>query len=126
MFSLFSQKDVSGSEITGELADTIELWPGPRFVFPLLSWLHEEGSIERVQFEEGYLKRFSLTQPGNVLLTEYELRRDVFRKRFFSTRFFNLNLIQGIIKISKASERLLLTVGGMPPYIEKHEPRGLS
>ncbi len=126
MFSLFSQKDVSGSKITGEPKDTIDLWPSPRVVFPLLSRLHEERCIEKVQFEEGYLKRFSLTQPGNVLLTEYELRRDVFRKRFFSTRFFNLNLIQGNIKVSKASERLLLTVEGLPHYLEKHEPRGLS
>ena len=93
LFSLFSQKDVSGSEISGEFRDTIDLWSSPRSVFPLLSWLYEEGGIKRIQFEEGYLKRFSLTQPGNVLLMEYELRRDVFRKRFFSTRFFNLNQI---------------------------------
>lgn len=108
--NIFSQKYVSGSKITGEFVDTIELWSNPRVVFPFLSRLQKEGSIERIQLEEGYLKRFSLMQPGNVFLTEYELLRDVFRKRFFSKRFFNLNLIQVNIKISKASKRLLPTV----------------
>ncbi len=36
-------------------------------VFPFVSRLYEEGSIERIQFEKRYFKRFSLIRPGNVL-----------------------------------------------------------
>ena len=112
---------MSGSEIMDEFEDRTKWRPSSGSVYPLLSRLHEKGFIKRLQSEEVYLKRFTLTQQGRNLLKEYEMQRGDLQKRFFSTRLLGLNLIQDNIQMFGASIRLLQAVEDLRPHLEKGE-----
>jgi DNA-binding PadR family transcriptional regulator len=86
-----SQKPMSGSE----LMDAIEqhtggFWkPSPGSIYPLLSWLQDNGRIKELPVENG-LKRYDLTESGKALLEEQKMiRRQVGEKGGFSPAFFD-------------------------------------
>lgn len=87
-----SEQPMSGSE----LMDTIEKqtggnWkPSPGSIYPLLSWLQDNGYIKELPTENG-LKRYELTQSGRDLLEEQRKIREKFTQEggFFASPFFD-------------------------------------
>ena len=61
-----SQKPMSGPEIMEEIQkQTGSFWkPSPGSIYPLLSWLQDNGCIKELPLENG-LKGYELTESGN-------------------------------------------------------------
>ena len=76
------EKPMSGSEIIGEIEKrTNGHWkPSPGSVYPLLSWLQDNGYVEELPTDQNGLKRYQLTQNGKNLLEEQKKIRTNFRK----------------------------------------------
>ncbi len=87
VLKLLSEKPLSGSEIMGEVESmTGGHWkPSPGSIYPLISWLQDEGYIKEVPTEEAGMKRYTLTDQGKTFLDEHVKRKEELRKRF---RFF--------------------------------------
>jgi len=76
-----SEKPMSGSELMEEIEKhTGGFWkPSPGSIYPLLSWLQDNGYIKEVPAENG-LKRYELTVSGKSLLEEQKKIRKKFRE----------------------------------------------
>ncbi len=100
-----SEKPMSGSEITDEIAKrTGGFWkPSPGSIYPLLARLQEKGYINELATEDG-LKRYELTNQGKTLLAEEEEVRRKFRQEvgFLPGSFFDSFLMK--IPVEKATE----------------------
>ena len=87
-----SEKAMSGSEIMEEIQkQTGGFWkPSPGSIYPLLSWLQDNGCIKELPMENG-LKRYELTDGGKALLEEQKKIRKKFREEvgFLPAPFFD-------------------------------------
>ena len=92
-----SQKPMSGSELMGEIErHTGGFWkPSPGSIYPLLSWLQDNGYIKELPVENG-LKRYELTESGKALLDEQKQIRKKFREEvgFLPAPFFDSFLMK--------------------------------
>ena len=92
-----SEKAMSGSEIMDEIEKhTGGFWkPSPGSIYPLLSWLQDNGYIKELPTENG-LKRYELTENGKSLLEEQKKIRKKFREEvgFLPTPFFDTFLMR--------------------------------
>lgn len=72
VLELLSKKPMSGSEIMSEVEGrTGGSWrPSPGSIYPLLTWLQDEGYIIEVPSQEDGMKRYTLTDKGKSLLEE--------------------------------------------------------
>ena len=70
---LLSEKNLSGAEIMEEIESrSLGLWkPSPGAIYPLLSWLSDEGYV-KVVGDEGGVKRYTLTDKGREFLDKYK------------------------------------------------------
>jgi len=87
-----SQKPMSGSELMDDIErHTGGFWkPSPGSIYPLLSWLQDNGYIKDLPAENG-LKRYELTESGKSLLDEQKKIRKKFREEvgFLPAPFFD-------------------------------------
>lgn len=67
-----SEKPMSGSEIINEIeARTNGRWkPSPGSIYPLLSWLQDNGHVKELPTDQSGMKRHELTDSGRALLNE--------------------------------------------------------
>jgi DNA-binding PadR family transcriptional regulator len=67
-----SEKPMSGSEIINEIeAKTNGRWkPSPGSIYPLLSWLQDNGHVKELPTDQSGMKRYEPTDSGRVLLSE--------------------------------------------------------
>ena len=88
---LLMEKPCSGSEIMDEVEKkTGGCWrPGPGSIYPMLSWLQDEGYIKEVSTREVGVKRYSITEKGKKLLEEQRRIRGEFERKFFGMPFFS-------------------------------------
>jgi len=70
---ILKEKPMSGSEIIEIIRNgTDGRWePSPGSIYPLLSWLKENGYAEEVPTEESGIKRYGLTEKGEKLFEEH-------------------------------------------------------
>ena len=87
VLKLLSEKPMAGSEIINEIEkSTNGCWkPSPGSIYPLISWLQEEGYIEETTEKEAGIKRYTLTDKGKAFLEEHIKKKEELRKRL---RFF--------------------------------------
>jgi len=92
-----SQKPMSGSELMDDIErHTGGFWkPSPGSIYPLLSWLQDNGYIKELPAENG-LKRYELTESGKSLLDEQKMIRKKFREEvgFLPAPFFDSFLMK--------------------------------
>ena len=69
-----SQKPMSGSELMDDIErHTGGCWkPSPGSIYPLLSWLQDNGYVKELPVENG-LKRYELAETGKLLLDDSSL-----------------------------------------------------
>jgi len=100
-----SHKPMSGSELMEDIEKhTGGFWkPSPGSIYPLLSWLQDNGHIKELPVENG-LKRYELTESGKVLLEEQKKIRKHVREEvgFLPAPFFDSFLMK--IPPEKTSE----------------------
>lgn len=74
VFKLLKAKPMSGSEIMNEIEEqTGGQWkPSPGSVYPLLTWLRENGYAEELPRETSGIKRYILTEKGAKFFEEHE------------------------------------------------------
>lgn len=67
-----SQKPMSGSEIIDEIEKrTNGRWkPSPGSIYPLLSWLQDNGHVKELPSEQSGMKRYELMDSGKTLLEQ--------------------------------------------------------
>jgi DNA-binding PadR family transcriptional regulator len=86
-----NEKPMSGSELMDQIEKhTGGAWkPSPGSIYPLLSWLQDNGYIKELPTENG-LKRYELTKSGKELLEDQtKVRRKVREEGgFFAEPFF--------------------------------------
>ena len=72
VLELLGEKPMSGSELMSEIEDrTGGLWrPSPGSIYPLLTWLLDEGYVRETPPEGNGMKRYALTDKGKMLLEE--------------------------------------------------------
>ena len=83
LLKMLSEKPMSGSEIMSEIEkQTNGYWkPSPGSIYPLLSWLQDQGYIkESVQQEPG-IRRYALTEQGKGFLEEESKTRKELDRR---------------------------------------------
>jgi len=110
-----SQKPMSGSELMENIErNTGGFWkPSPGSIYPLLSWLQDNGYIKELPVENG-LKRYELTESGKLLLDEQKKIRKKFQEEvgFLPTPFFDSFLMkippEKNAEIRKAVKRLAI------------------
>lgn len=92
-----NEKPMSGSELMNQIEkNTGERWkPSPGSIYPLLSWLQDNGYVKELPTENG-LKRYELTQNGKDFLEEQRKIRNKFREEggFFAEPFFGRFFMQ--------------------------------
>jgi DNA-binding PadR family transcriptional regulator len=92
-----NEKPMSGSEIMNEIEkQAAGFWkPSPGSIYPLLSWLRDNGSVKELPTENG-LKRYELTENGKALLAEQRKIRKQLREEvgFLPAPFFDNMLIK--------------------------------
>ena len=92
VLELLNEKPLSGSEIISEIEKrTNGLWkPSPGSVYPLLSWLQDNGYIKEVPAEESGIKRYTLTDEGKKILEEQRKIRGQLKDKakFFAPPYF--------------------------------------
>jgi DNA-binding PadR family transcriptional regulator len=92
-----SQKPMSGSELMESIErHTGGFWkPSPGSIYPLLSWLQDNGYIKELPVENG-LKRYELTENGKSLLDEQKKIRKQVREEvgFLPAPFFDSFLMK--------------------------------
>ena len=92
-----NEKPMSGSEIMTDIeGQTGGFWkPSPGSIYPLLSWLQDNGHVKELPMENG-LKRYELTEKGKTLLFEQRKIRKHLREEvgFLPAPFFDSFLIK--------------------------------
>lgn len=90
-----SQKSMSGSEIIDEIEKRTDgRWkPSPGSIYPLLSWLQDNGHVKELPSDQSGMKRYELTDSGKTLLEqqrtiieEQERMIDLQKKSFMKFR----------------------------------------
>ena len=86
VFKLLKDKSMSGSEIMEEIEkQTGGQWkPSPGSVYPLLTWLRENGYAEELPKEVTGIKRYVLTEKGANFFEEHANFEDKLRKKMGS------------------------------------------
>jgi DNA-binding PadR family transcriptional regulator len=86
VLKLLKDKPMSGSEIMEEVKkQTGGQWkPSPGSVYPLLTWLRENGYAEELPREVTGIKRYMLTEKGAKLFEEHANFEDKLRKKIGS------------------------------------------
>jgi len=86
VFKLLKDKPMSGSEIMEEVEkQTGGQWkPSPGSVYPLLTWLRENGYAEELPREVTGIKRYMLTEKGAKFFEEHANFEDKLRKKIGS------------------------------------------
>src|SRR3972149_12105531 len=110
-----SEKSMSGSELMDEIEKhTGGFWkPSPGSIYPLLSWLQDNGYIKELPLENG-LKRYELTESGKALLEEQKKIRKKFREEvgFTPAPFFDSLLMrippEKMVEIRDSMRRLAI------------------
>jgi DNA-binding PadR family transcriptional regulator len=86
-----SEKPMSGSEIMDDIGNrTNGRWrPSPGSIYPLLAWLQDNGHVKEMPSDQSGLKRYELTDKGEVLLEEQKKVKKGFEKeaKFFAPPF---------------------------------------
>jgi DNA-binding PadR family transcriptional regulator len=86
-----NEKPMSGSELMEQIEKhTGGSWkPSPGSIYPLLSWLQDNGYVKELPTENG-LKRYELAQTGKAFLEEQTTVRKKFREEagFLTEPFF--------------------------------------
>lgn len=99
VLELLNEKPLSGSEIISEIEKrTNGCWkPSPGSVYPLLTWLQDNGCIKEVPTEESGIKRYTLTDKGKQLLEEqrkiklqFRIGRKIFVPPLFSSLWIRI------------------------------------
>jgi len=111
-----NQKPMSGSELMEDIErHTGGCWkPSPGSIYPLLSWLQDNGHIKELPVENG-LKRYELTESGKALLEEQKKIRKKFREEgsFLPAPFFDSFLMkippEKTTEIHKSLKQLTIT-----------------
>jgi len=111
-----SQKPMSGSELMDDIErHTGGFWkPSPGSIYPLLSWLQDNGYIKELPVENG-LKRYELTESGEALLEEQKKIRKQVREEvgFLPAPFFDGFLMkippEKNVEIRKSVRQLAIT-----------------
>jgi DNA-binding PadR family transcriptional regulator len=111
-----SQNPLSGSELMDDIErHTGGFWkPSPGSIYPLLSWLQDNGHIKEFPVENG-LKRYELTESGKALLEEQKNIRKHVREEvgFLPAPFFDSFLMKipadKTAEIRKSLKRLAIT-----------------
>ena len=92
-----NEKPMSGSELMEQIEKhTGGAWkPSPGSIYPLLSWLQDNGYIKELPTENG-LKRYELTSTGKTLLEEHTEAHKKFREEagFLTEPFFGRYLVK--------------------------------
>jgi DNA-binding PadR family transcriptional regulator len=92
-----NEKSMSGSELMNEIEKQSGGFrkPSPGSIYPLLSWLRDNGSVKVLPVENG-LKRYELTENGKTLLAEQRKIRKQLREEvgFLPAPFFDNLLIK--------------------------------
>ena len=85
-FKLLKDKPMSGSEIMEEIEEqTGGRWkPSPGSVYPLLTWLRENGYTEELPREVTGIKRYMLTEKGTKFFEEHANFEDKLQKKIGS------------------------------------------
>jgi len=67
-----SKKPMSGSEIINEIETrTNGRWkPSPGSIYPLLSWLQDNGHVRELPSDQSGMKRYELTESGKTMLEQ--------------------------------------------------------
>lgn len=83
VFKLLKDKPMSGSEIMEEIEEqTGGRWkPSPGSVYPLLTWLRENGYAEELPREVTGIKRYMLTEKGAKFFEEHASFEDKLQKK---------------------------------------------
>jgi len=78
-----SEKPMSGSEIMDDIGNrTNGRWrPSPGSIYPLLAWLQDNGHVKEMPSDQSGLKRYELTDKGEVLLEEQKKSKRALRRR---------------------------------------------
>jgi DNA-binding PadR family transcriptional regulator len=86
VFKLLKDKSMSGSEIMEEIEkQTGGQWkPSPGSVYPLLTWLRENGYAEELPREVTGIKRYMLTEKGAKFFEEHAKFEDKLQKKMTS------------------------------------------
>jgi DNA-binding PadR family transcriptional regulator len=86
VFRLLMEKPMSGSEIMEEVGrETGGRWrPSPGSVYPLLTWLRENGYAEELPREVTGVKRYVLTEKGAKFFEEHANFEDKLQRRMAS------------------------------------------
>lgn len=73
VFKLLKEKPMSGSEIMDEIEKQTEAqWrPSPGSIYPLLSWLRENGYAQELPRQSTGVKRYMLTEKGTNFLKDH-------------------------------------------------------
>lgn len=80
---LLKEKPMAGSEIMETIKQgTDGRWePSPGSIYPLLSWLQENGYTEEVPTKESGIKRYRLTEKGEKLFEEHSKFKERLQKK---------------------------------------------
>lgn len=83
VFKLLKEKPMSGSEIMDEIErQTGGQWkPSPGSIYPLLSWLRENGYADELPRESTGIKRYVLTEKGNKFFEEHSDFKDKLQQK---------------------------------------------
>jgi DNA-binding PadR family transcriptional regulator len=83
LLKMLSDKSMSGSEIMSEIEkQTSGYWkPSPGSIYPLLSWLQDQGHIKEAAQQEPGIRRYELTEQGKRFLEDEGKTREELDKR---------------------------------------------
>jgi DNA-binding PadR family transcriptional regulator len=83
LLNMLSEKPMSGSEIMSEMEkQTNGYWkPSPGSIYPLLSWLQDQGYIKEADQQEPGIRRYTLTEQGKAFQEdERKTRKELDRR----------------------------------------------
>jgi DNA-binding PadR family transcriptional regulator len=83
LLKMLSDKPMSGSEIMSEIEkQTSGYWkPSPGSIYPLLSWLQDQGHIKEATQQEPGIRRYELTEQGKRFLEDEGKTREELDRR---------------------------------------------
>ena len=116
VFKLLKDKPMSGSEIMEEIEkQTGGQWkPSPGSVYPLLTWLRENGYAEELPREVTGIKRYMLTEKGAKFFEEHANFEDKLQKKMASMGplfFLRMGLhADGLQDLQEPARRFIMAI----------------
>jgi len=116
VFKLLKDKPMSGSEIMEEIEkQTGGQWkPSPGSVYPLLTWLRENGYAEELPREVTGIKRYMLTEKGAKFFEEHANFEDKLQKKMISMGplfFLRMGLhADGLQDLQEPARRFIMAI----------------